>query len=399
MSKIAKYMAATLVAVMLVGCTKGGESNNNTPIQQETSTNEYSKDIEPRKVPEGYGTVRGLSAQKLVAELEAGWNLGDSLDALGGEKAWGNVTTTKEIIDAVKAKGFNTIRIPTSWGQYTAKAENNYKINPTWLQRVGDVVDYAIENDMYVILNTHHETKWIIPTRDQMGDAEAKYLAIWSQIAAYFSNYGDHLIFEGLNEPRVVDSPTEWNGGTKEVRDIINELLDGFVKTVRSSGGNNANRLLLLTSEAAAVVDAALKDVIVPENDPCIAMSLHAYTPYDFTFSHSGDYAEWTGNHKSDIDWLFGQLDRYFLSKGIPVVITEFGNEQKKLGEGNNDEEAAKWIKEYVTKATEHGVPTVIWDNGKLRPGNEKFGYLDRRTLEWGREVVIDAMLEAAKKH
>ena len=306
--------------------------------------------------------MRGLNATELVAELRCGWNLGNSLDSAGSETNWGNPATTKEMIDAIAAKGFNTIRIPVSWGQYTEKQGDVYVIRQTWLERVGDVVDYAIENDMYIILNTHHETGWLIPTDKMMGDSADKFADIWTQIAVYFNDYGDHLIFEGLNEPRDEGGEKEWEGGTAENRRIISELEDAFVETVRATGGNNEKRLLLITSEAACFMDSALKDVHVPD-DPYVGVSIHAYTPYDFTFSHDGDYDYWDGSHKSDIVWTFGQINKYFLSKGVPVVMTEFGAERKGSPSENNDEEVVKWMRDYMTLASKYKVPVVIWDN------------------------------------
>ncbi len=360
---------------------------------QRIETVTSSTGLSARTVPAGHEDMRGLNATELVAELRCGWNLGNSLDSAGSETNWGNPATTKEMIDAIAAKGFNTIRIPVSWGQYTEKQGDVYVIRQTWLERVGDVVDYAIENDMYVILNTHHETGWLIPTDKMMGDSADKFADIWTQIAVYFNDYGDHLIFEGLNEPRDEGGEKEWEGGTAENRRIISELEDAFVETVRATGGNNEKRLLLITSEAACFMDSALKDVHVPD-DPYVGVSIHAYTPYDFTFSHDGDYDHWDGSHKSDIVWTFGQINKYFLSKGIPVVMTEFGAERKGSPSENNDEEVVKWMRDYMTLASKYKVPVVIWDNNLVNGNGERFGLFNRKTLKWEREEVVDALIE-----
>ncbi len=360
---------------------------------QRIETVTSSTGLSARTVPAGHEDMRGLNATELVAELRCGWNLGNSLDSAGSETNWGNPATTKEMIDAIAAKGFNTIRIPVSWGQYTEKQGDVYVIRQTWLERVGDVVDYAIENDMYVILNTHHETGWLIPTDKMMGDSADKFADIWTQIAVYFNDYGDHLIFEGLNEPRDEGGEKEWEGGTAENRRIISELEDAFVETVRATGGNNEKRLLLITSEAACFMDSALKDVHVPD-DPYVGVSIHAYTPYDFTFSHDGDYDHWDGSHKSDIVWTFGQINKYFLSKGVPVVMTEFGAERKGSSSENNDEEVVKWMRDYMTLASKYKVPVVIWDNNLVNGNGERFGLFNRKTLKWEREEVVDALIE-----
>lgn len=367
----------------------------------ETESEETEGDVyilEPRAVPEGYETARGLLATELVSELKVGWNLGNTMDAAGGETAWGNPTTTQELIDAVAAKGFNTLRIPTSWGQFAKEKDGKYMISPNWLNRVGEIADYALKNDMYVIINTHHETDWLVPTNSKMEEAEPRFIAIWTQIASYFKDYGDHIIFEGLNEPRVVGGPQEWNGGNYENRDNINRLNRDFVNTVRAIKGNNETRLLLITSEAASVSDNALGDVRIPNNDPYVGMSLHAYTPYEFTYAAAHGYDTWDGSHTYDISWMFGQLDKYFLSKGIPVVLTEYGAERRGKGETNNDEQVCYWIKDYLTLAKENGVPTVIWDNGITDGQGERFGLIDRRKLTWDRESVVDTIMQVVYK-
>lgn len=410
-----KVLAVILMVTMLVGCggnsnaakvsTKEKEDNEKITTQKVKDGEELTEDEDPlaemelpagaRQVPEGYDVSSNLTAKEIVGSLKAGWNLGNSLDAQGGETNWGNPKTTKKMIDAVAKKGFKTIRIPVSWGQYTSDKAHGYKIDQSFLKRVGDVVDYAIANDMYVILNTHHETDWIIPEKNRMGDAKNKFISIWKQIATYFAGYNDKLIFEGLNEPRVIGGANEWVGGTSENRKIINDLEAAFVKTVRGVGYNNSKRLLLLTSEAACIKDDALKDVVIPK-DSYIAMSLHAYTPYEFCFSQGANYYNWDGSKKSDIKWGFDQMKKYFLDKNIPVVITEFGAERKGSDSSNNDAQVVKWMKDYMTYAKQYHIPTVVWDNNVVNGGGERFGLLNRSTLKWERNSIVDAMLKIA---
>ena len=145
------------------------------------------------------------TAFEITEDMQIGWNYGNSLDATGGsgldtETSWGNPKATQEMMDAVKAKGFNTVRLPTTWYPHL-DADNN--IDPAWMARVHEIVDYAYNNDMYVILNVHHE-EWI--NRADLGTAyneiSTKLKAVWKQIAEEFKDYDQHLIFEGMNEPR-----------------------------------------------------------------------------------------------------------------------------------------------------------------------------------------------------
>lgn len=352
---------------------------------------------EPTPTPEPW--VGGSEAAKLIANMTIGWNLGNTLDSKGKlETAWGNPMTTQEMIDKVAEAGFNTVRLPVTW---YCRADKEFTIDETWLARVKEIVDYCYNNDMYVILNTHHETDWNIPTADKIDDVEKKFVYLWQQIAEYFKDYDEHLLFEGQNEPRVVGSSTEWSGGTAEGRQLVSRLNNAFVETVRATGGNNGTRVLLITSYGANCSRNAMYAVKVP-NDPYVGVSIHAYTPYHFTF-YTGDASDvkvWDGSREKDIDQVFADINTVFLSKGIPVVLTEFGSESKTNREGgeNHPEERIKWIEYYIAKATEYGVPCVHWDNGVYYADGERFGMLDRKTLTWFEPEYVKTMIEAATK-
>jgi endoglucanase len=204
-----------------------------------------------------------------------------------------------------------------------------------------------------------------------------------------------------MNGPRVGGSKTEWSGGTTEERQLVQRLNMAFVETVRATGGNNTNRVLLITSYGASSSRIAMYGVKVP-NDPYVGVSIHAYTPYNFTFNTKNEYDEklWDGSRKGDVDALFRDLNDIFLEKGIPVVLTEFGAENKTNlpgGEGNA-EARCEWISYYISKAKEKGVPCVIWDNGIYNADGERFGVLDRKNLTWYEPAYVEAMVEAATK-
>lgn len=345
------------------------------------------------------GTMRDISAAELIAEMGAGWNLGNTLDAEGGETAWGNPVTTQEMIDEVRKAGFNTIRIPTTWDGNIGEAPE-YTVNSEWLDRVEEVVGYALKNDMYVILNTHHETNWIKPQYDGLDDVKAKFSALWTQIATHFADYGDHLIFEGLNEPRIVGGTNEWNGGTEEGRDCLNQLNDTFVKAVRATGGNNSTRTLLITTFAAQPNASGISDLVIPD-DKYVGISIHAYTPYRFTYDSVGESwnaTEFDDSCAAEIDRLFADLDSAFISKGIPVIITEYGAVSKMIDKDwfiTNKEEVMKWASHYIGAAEKYGIPCVWWDNGYYKSGNELFGIFNRQELTWYLPEVVDAIINS----
>ncbi|MDE6746859.1 MAG: glycoside hydrolase family 5 protein, partial [Oscillospiraceae bacterium] len=322
---------------------------------------------------------------ELIAEMGAGWNLGNTMDADGSETAWGNPVTTKEMIDEIHNAGFNTLRIPTTWERHMGEAPD-YKVDEKWINRVEEIVGYALENDMYVILNTHHETKWIKPAYDGLDDVKVQLAALWTQIAEHFKDYGDHLVFEGLNEPRIVGGTNEWNGGAEDGRDCINQLNEIFVETVRKTDGNNATRTLLITTFAAQPVSSAINALTIP-NDEYIGVSIHAYTPYRFTYDsmeESWNTAVFDDSCAAEINSMFESLNNTFISKGIPVIITEYGSVSKMIGKDrytSNIDEVAKWAAHYVGTAKKYGIPCVWWDNGCHDSGSELFGIFNRREL------------------
>ncbi|MCX4257918.1 MAG: glycoside hydrolase family 5 protein [Oscillospiraceae bacterium] len=346
------------------------------------------------------GEMRGISAAELIAEMGTGWNLGNTMDSEeGGETGWGNPVTTKEMIDEVHRAGFDTLRIPTTWKNSMGGAPD-YTVDSEWLKRLEEIVGYALENDMYVIINTHHDTDWIKPQYEDVENVKVQLAALWTQIAEYFKDYGDHLIFEGLNEPRIVGGANEWNGGTEEGRDCLNQLNDVFVKTVRATGGNNETRTLLITTFAAQPAASGVSALIVPD-DKYVGVSIHAYTPYRFTYDSVGESwntAVFDGSCASEIDSLFAGLNEAFISKGIPVIITEYGSVSKMIDKTwyiTNTEEVAKWAKHYVSAAEKYGIPCVWWDNGYHKSGNELFGIFNRRELTWYEPEVVTAIMES----
>lgn len=389
MKQIIKHAILRTVCIIfvfsLVSCAKADNLTSDNNI--DTTINEI-KIEEPLPL-----TIRDIPSTELVKELKIGWNLGNTLDATGGgallntEMSWGNPATKEDMFIAVKEAGFNIIRIPVSWGNHLGP-EPDYTIHTVWLDRVNEVVDYAIENDLFVILNMHHE-EWHFPSYDNLDKAEAILTKVWSQIAERFKDYDEHLIFEGMNEPRMKGTPQEWTGGNSEARDVINRLNRSFVDTIRNSEGNNPYRHLMIPTYAASSDPKTWKDFIIPEDDKII-VSIHAYTPYHFALNKHGT-ADWSPdnvNDTKDIDSLMNNLYDFFISKGYPVILGEFGAMDK-----DNQEARVLWAEYYIRKATEKGIPCIWWDNGAFMGSGELFGLLDRRKGEWRHPEIIEALM------
>jgi endoglucanase len=372
------------------------ETNNKSETKDDKDRSESSEAKDNQEQENEYDEIqkpiRDIRSMELVEEIKIGWNLGNTMDATGGagnaaEISWGNPITKKEMIDVVKEAGFNIVRIPTTWDKHFAEAPD-YTINKMWLDRVQEIVDYAIDNDMFVILNMHHE-EWHFPSYDNFDTASEILEKLWIQIAERFKNYDEHLIFEGMNEPRLKGTQYEWNGGTPEGRDVVNKLNAVFVETIRNSGGNNPLRHLMIPTYAASSDTRTWKDFIVPEDDKVI-VSIHAYTPYNFALNKTGT-SSWSVENISDtqeMDNLMENIYNYFIKNEIPVIIGEFGAMNK-----DNLESRVAWSEYYVKKATEKGIPCIWWDNGAFHGSGENFGLLKRRDLEWMYPEIIEALM------
>ena len=361
--------------------------------------NSETESVEVQDTVERNDEMRDITPKELVAEIKAGWNLGNTFDALGSgtlsdETCWGNPKTTKEMIDAVNEKGFNSIRIPVTWARHMGEAPD-YTIDSEWMKRVEEVVNYALDDGMYVIINSHHEEEWRIPDYEHIDAVDEQNKALWTQVANHFKDYGDHLIFEGLNEPRVKGGEKEWEGGTPEGRECLDRLNQSFVDAVRATGGNNEKRLVLITSFASSHVIPTIGCLAIPEDDH-LAVSIHAYTPYAFTYAsgESWELFDWDGSHNNEIDSVFNDLQRIFLDKGIPVLLTEYGAVNK----NGNDNDVNAWAEAYVSRATKKGMPCYWWDNGIYDGSGECFAIFDRKNLTWYREDVANTIINESNK-
>ncbi len=328
---------------------------------------------------------------EIVNDIKVGWNLGNTLESfnvkgktgLATETAWGNPKASEELILKVKEAGFNAIRVPVTWGEHM----DGDTIQAEWLDRVQEVVNYAYNNDMYVILNLHHDDAiWFNPSEDEYEQDSAKLKKIWAQISERFKEYGDRLIFEGINEERTIGSENEWMGGTADERTVVNKYLQDFVDTVRESGGNNSERTLIVTSYAASAENVAMNNLKVP-NDRHIIVSLHYYAPWKFS---EGQTTEFGDAEKSELDSKFSDMKEKFIDKGIPLIIDEFG-----CVAVADDATRAEYYRYYIETAKSYGIKCFVWDNG-LAKGDDAFGLINRRSLEWN-ETILNGIMDGAK--
>ncbi|MDR2589396.1 MAG: glycoside hydrolase family 5 protein [Oscillospiraceae bacterium] len=344
-----------------------------------------------------------LSALDVTHLMGAGWNLGNTLDAvvsrtapksiLTQEVSWGNPITSQEMIQLLADSGFSTLRIPVTW-QHFIGPEPDYIIDDQIIDRVQEIVDWAYDLGMFVIINTHHDD-WQFPDPENI-EAEHMLVALWHQVASRFAGYGERLIFESMNEPRLKGTRYEWTGGTPTARGVINAWNMAFINTVRATGYNNEHRFLMIPTHAASADSVAINDMWVPRRDNRVMVSVHAYTPYDLvlnTRSTRNTFDPDNSNDTNDINQLFDRLNSTFISQGTAVVMGEMGF-LNKSGEDGNVPDRVAWTDYYTARAAEVGIPCIWWDNGiRVTTNNEAFALMNRHEVEWFFPEIVEAMV------
>ncbi|HZK34387.1 MAG TPA: cellulase family glycosylhydrolase [Bacillota bacterium] len=334
-------------------------------------------------MPIGVGAESKGKMQEYVESMQPGWNLGNTFDATGAETSWGNPLTTKELIDTIAYQGFKSIRIPVTWGH---RMDDEHNINPQFLERVAEVVDWSLDAGMYVMLNMHHDTSWIYNMKTEEEEVLEKFSAAWTQIADYFKDYPDKLMFEGINEPRFDE---DWGRDTQEYFDYLYELNMSFYNISRGSGGANDTRPLVLTtitSGHSMERIRKLKETIEELDDDNIIATVHYYGYWPFSVNIGGS-TSFDDQARRDIESNIGRVYKMFVEDGIPVVIGEYGL----LGFDNDIEgvqggEVLKYF-EYATYYNDlMGITHMLWDNGQ---------HFDRANLTWYNDSLYQIIAQS----
>lgn len=341
---------------------------------------------------------RDMTADEIVAEMGTGWNLGNTMDGhtgfTPGETIWQDVETTQELIRVVHDAGFNTVRVPVTWGTMIDDS-NGYAIDDKWMSRVQDIVDYCINMNMYVIINVHHDgaeqSGWLRIGAEELDPVKEKFVAVWKQIAERFRNYDEHLIFESMNE---VVGPDNSNEGIARDTQVIMELNQIFVDTVRATGANNVYRWLSVPGRYTNIVnttsDAAGFDIPEDSTPGRLFVAVHHY---DWTFGlleNMNDTTFELANFNNLID-QFEDLVEKFTSRGIPVILGEYGAINK-----NNTADRTYHMEGMNRLCQLSGVVPVYWDQGwydlSLEP-DYSFTLFDRATCEEIYPEIIDGIM------
>lgn len=360
-----------------------------------------------------------LNQSQIVEAMGPGWNLGNQLESVTDnvpeETNWGNPVITEKLIQSVKAAGFKSIRIPVS---YFAKIDDDkdYTIDSKWLDRVQEVVNYCIKNDLYAVINIHGDGYntidggWLLCNGKNQTEIKKKYKKVWKQIAERFKNYDEHLLFESMNE----EFDGSYSEPNKEYYQNINDYNQIFVDTVRKTGDNNTKRWLIIpgwnTNIDYTAGDYGFKlptdqyrNKSIDKEEQRIMISVHYYSPWDFCGGENCVITQW-GNEADDPSktsttcdetYMKNQLNLMkttFADKGYPVFIGEYGSIDKTSYDSENEYYRAYFARKLCQLSRKNGCIPMYWDNGYN--GVHGFGLFDRTTCEITQPVIIDAIME-----
>lgn len=338
-------------------------------------------------------------AANVAEKIKIGWNLGNSLDSCGlgnaeythakvseYETQWGNPVTERFLFQKVKELGYGAVRIPVTWFEHMDPKGN---IDREWISRVKTLVNMVLEEDMYCIINVHHDTgageqAWLRADNSVYEKVVPLFTKIWEQISDTFEEYGEKLIFEGYNE--MLDIASNWDYTGEEGYECINKYNQVFVDTVRKSGGKNSSRNLLLNTYGASPMSPSAEHFVLPrDKEPGhLLVGVHFYKPDAFS---AGDMEYFTEEGRTEVSEFFERMRINFLDRGIPVMLGECGTQDIRM-----EKERAKYAKYVIELALEHKIAYFWWDDG----GNMKI--LDRSTGEVIYKQLQEEITQAAKR-
>jgi endoglucanase len=371
---------------------------------------------QPAQIYPSYNTApkppdaSGMSsdAVQLAAKMTLGWNLGNTMEAPGGETGWGSPVITEDYMKFVKQNGFNAIRIPCAWDWHHVDNKTTAHINEAWMARVKEVVNYCVKNDIYVLLNIHWDGGWLDHniTMAMKDSINAKQRAYWEQIATAMRDFDEHVMFASANEPPVDNA---------EQMEILMSYHQTFVNAVRSTGGKNSYRVLVIQGPSTDIIKTyEMMNTLPKDKVPGrLMVEIHNYTPSQFCLLNGdADWGKmfyyWGADHHSTIEpdrnatWgeeadqisYFSKMKEKFVDKGVPVIMGEYGTYRRDnsdhvpqdLETHNN---AVDYWATFVTKqALAHGVIPFWWDTG---------GALDRANLVVKDQRTINAINAAVE--
>lgn len=387
----------------------------------------------------------GFTAAETAHYMAPGWNLGNTLEGgsnannftnnggLAAETLWQPTTTTKAVIDQVKASGFKSVRIPCSWVMGHIVDSSNMTIDPTWIARVRQIVDYCIGDSLFVVLNDHWDGGWLeydgFTTGADVSAKKEQLRKLWTNIATAFSDYDGHLLFAGMNEPGVGGASPQASGSLmvsqystdtddneRAFADRIIDYDQVFIDAVRATGGNNARRVLVVQGPKVAAANTVKFFDVGKLNDTAdkrLMVEVHHYDPYAFCqMTADTDWGKmkyyWTGHaprrassdrvgtsaEQSAIQDAFNDLKTTFVDKGYPVIIGEYGALARTLSstegnQANHNESRQYWYNFSTDYAMSAGCIPFCWDTN-----NAGYQVIDRANVKVGDTHDLAGIME-----
>lgn len=425
----------TYVVTIPAGVVNGYKENQEGAAAQSVSFTTKSAPLPPEPGPDP--TPGEGDPWKILAKLKLGFNLGNHFDAFynyqgAGEKflwpdetCWGNAKCTQATFTGLYNAGFRSVRIPITWLKTIGPAPD-YKIDEAWMKRIKEVVGFAKNAGLQVIINTHHDEdhyltdkgncgyhRWlniIDATKDEAVNTQIKeeIRVFWTNVANEFKAEGDYLIFESFNE--INDG--KWGGSANSVAQaqVLNQWNQVFVDAIRATGGNNATRWLGVPTYCASPSTKFIGAFKLP-TDPAnhTMLAVHCYDPYDYTLGEGCLSKRW--GHTMGNSWdeqavkdVLATLFSNFINKNIPVYMGEFGCSMRAYNTA--DWRCEKYYLEYFVKACKtYGIPCFLWDNGNKGTGSEHHAYIDHGTgayIDHSKElidVMVKAMTDESKSY
>lgn len=353
--------AAVLCAGIVSGCSSDKSDGKAGEMRENMSAMDYAKDM---GIGLNLGNTMEAYSSSGCEKASYEWipKIGDN-SPINYETCWGAVETTQEAIDGMKEAGFRTVRIPVFWGNMMEN-DGKYTINPDYMKRVREIVDYCIKDDLYVVVNIHHFDEFII-RRNSLEDCKKIFTTLWTQIANEFKDYSDKLVFEGYNE-YLGGSQFDENGELKDLSpadgyEMTNTLNQVFVDAVRATGGNNAERLLIVSGYWTNI-DNTTKDSFVMPKDSAkdrLMVSVHYVDNMCYWINTIGGQ-DWLDYSKNQCELLKAA----FTDKGIPVFVGECSAKYQSdhMASDAMHTDSAECLGIMLNMITDYGFVPVIWD-------------------------------------
>lgn len=373
-----KLLSLFMILVLAVGafaaCAKKDADSDSTENTENTENNGNANESK-----DPYKKMHALDFTKAMGN---GINLGNTMEAYGHdsygtdaatsvyETSWGMPVTTAEMIQGMKDAGFDSIRVPVAWTNMMAYEDGDYTINRDYLERVGEIIDYAIAADMIVVVNDHWDGGWWgmfgSPDEATREKAMTLYTEMWTQIAEAYKNYDSRLVFESANEElgdKLNEAIDNVNGTLTEDEcyEVTNKINQKFVDTVRAAGGNNKDRFLLIAGYNTDITRTCDERYKMPTDtiDDKLILSVHYYDPSGYCIFSSA--ANW--GTKAEVEAMNEGLKKLtkFTDAGYGVIIGEWGVLDES-GKNNMASNTLDYYKNFIANCDLYGYCPMLWD-------------------------------------